>query len=214
MNIALVNTDAFMRKMQFLVPGIILLLATSCSSSKTITQKTEKPKEEASIIRLDSLKATNLSEDATVLSSGNDEILLTINFFVKEGSIYVNRYNKFYGQWVFDKKNMARAIGDKFQAKKKAMKDGILIVTLVELDQENRENILNEELKTELLAELNENGGTINEAKIEPVLRGNDLLGIKLIRLNEVNPKEIIVTDFTGTRLMDKYFYSLSWQLF
>jgi hypothetical protein len=94
------------------------------------------------------------------------------------------------------------------------MRDGLLIFTLVELDQDNRENSLNEEIKTELLSELSANGGTINEAKIEALLKGNDLLGVKLVKMNEIAAATDTAVTFTGSKLMDKYNYILGWKLF
>lgn len=195
----------------FLIP--ILIFLVSCSSTKQVTQKTSVTTEKASGLEFQTLKATNLSEDGTMLSSGDDEIFLSVNFFVKEGNIYVNRYNKFYGQWVFNKKSMERALGERFELKRKMLKEGLMIFTLVELDENNRENAINEALKVELLEELNGTGGTINESKIESVLKGNDLLGVKLIRMNEVNT-DSNNTEFSGSVAMDKYNYILSWKLF
>jgi hypothetical protein len=202
-----------MRKYMLLLLMPALLLLISCSSTKQVTQQTSVSTEKATGVEFQTLKATNLSEDGTILSSGDDEIFLSVNFFVKEGNIYVNRYNKFYGQWVFNKKSMEHALNERFELKRKMLKEGIMIFTLVELDEYNRENAINEALKVELLEELNGTGGTINEGKIESVLKGNDLLGVKLIRMNEVNTNSNN-TEFSGSVALDKYNYTLSWKLF
>lgn len=190
-----------------------LFFFNSCRSTKQVTQKTSPETEKSSGIELLSLKATNLSEDGTLLSSGNDEIFLSVNFFIKEGNVYVNRYNKFYGSWTFNKKSLERTINEQFKLKKKTLKGGLLVFTLVELDENNRENMLNEDVKLELLEQLNGTGGSINEKKIESILKGNDLLGVKLIKLSEVNAS-LITTEFSGSVALDKYDYLLNWKLF
>lgn len=179
---------------------LVLLFILGCKTRKPIVEVRETPFE------LRRTKAMNLSEDATILSTQNDEILVSILFgsFVTEDRWFVNGYS--LPLLVFDSTRMEYPIRDAFLDSDADCSTCEVWICLMEMDDE----ITTHDANDLLIAFVNSNGYKALESKavVDSVMKDNDFLGFA--RIPYYLPKIPSTYAIKGNDLLDKYEYQLT----
>lgn len=181
-------------------PVLVLLFLIACKARKPIVEVRETPFE------LRSIKALNLSEDATIVSTQNDEILVSILFgsYVTEDRWFVNGYS--LPLLVFDSSRMEYPIRDAFLNSDADCSTCEVWICLLEMDDE----ITTHDANDLLIAFVNSKGYKALESKavVDSVMKDNDFLGFA--RIPYYLPKIPTTYTIKGNDLLDKYEYQLT----
>jgi hypothetical protein len=182
-------------------PVLILLFLFGCKTRKPIVEVHETP------LELRSIKALNLSEDGTIVSTQNDEILVSILFgsYVSEDRWFVNGYS--LPLLVFDSSRMAYSgIKDAPLGADFACPTCEVWICLTEMDDDGTEFDTNDKL----IAFVNARGYKALESKalVDSVMKDNDFLGFA--RIPYYLPKIPTTYTIKGNDLLDKYEYQLT----
>jgi hypothetical protein len=182
--------------------GIIFITLIGCKTLKTpVSTIVEEP------LELIGIKAINLSEDGTIISTKNDEILVSILFgsFISEDKWFMNGYS--LPLLIFDSSRMEYSrIKDATLGADFACPTCEVWICLTEMDDEGTAFDTNEKL----IDYINAKGYKALESKaaVDAVLKDNDFLGFARIPYNQ--PKIPSVYTIKGNDLLDKYEYQLT----
>ncbi|MDB9881956.1 hypothetical protein OAD66_02365 [Bacteroidia bacterium] len=177
--------------------ALSLLLLSSCSITKT-NKKSYQP------AQLISIEALDPSEDKSVLSTHNDEVMVSIFFGTKLGDKwFFNGYN--LPTLIFDSSAMLQSITDVQLRTTDECSNCEVWICLTEIDDDNSEDRTN----NKLLNHINTNGyqSLDSKADLDALITDNDFLGVVKIPYftNRLD------TNYTikGFDLLDKYEYKI-----
>jgi|GEM_PF-1804079 len=186
---------------------VFFLILCSCCTKKELVQtnkieepiKFQGPKLPIRSIFLDSLKAVNLSEDLSPISTKNDEIYMIATLVSKSHPRKIR--SSYTGTLNFDEDNMTNAIVTKMN-----VTEGYeLIVALIEQDSNLDKTHLLTKFQSALLKELE--SGELEHFKLQEYLSDDDLLGFHKINTNSLWLYDSRKLIFKGNHLFDKYEY-------
>lgn len=175
---------------------VIFTFAIACKTRKqhTLYQPTQ----------LIAIAAIDLSEDKSVLSTQNDEVMVSIFFGTKlEDKWFFNGYN--LPTLIFDSSDMVQSIADVQLSTTEKCSSCEVWICLTEIDDDNSEDSTN----NKLLTHINTNGYQSLDSKVEvdALIKDNDFLGVVKIPyfINRLD------TNYTikGVDLLDKYEYKI-----
>lgn len=201
-HVALYSTIRLMQKIL-----IILMLSftlASCSGTRNLTTSST-PVKEVELLATDSLKLTikaiNLSEDMSRLSTKNDEILILL--YELKDSLELDQF-LFSKQLKLDEKNRSKIVW--FSTNKELSKSR-LILFLIEQDSGTPMEQIDPVIRVHYRPIINayKSGDYL---EIEKYLGDEDVLGIKTIC--ELNTETPVQFSFNGIHKLDKYEYSIS----
>lgn len=182
--------------------GIIFITLIGCKTLKTpVSTVVETP------LELTGIKAINLSEDGTIISTNNDEILVSILFgsYVTEDKWFVNGYS--LPLLIFDSSRMEYSrIKDATLGTDFACPNCEVWICLTEMDDDGTAFDTNEKL----IDFINAKGYKALESKaaVDAVLKDNDFLGFA--RIPYYLTKIPSTYTIKGNDLLDKYEYQLT----
>ncbi|MGB1037178.1 MAG: hypothetical protein ACPGYY_00935 [Bacteroidia bacterium] len=175
---------------------VFLLIALAGCKSRNANTGLQQP------WKLESITALDLSENRSVLSTKNDEILVSIFFGTEiEDKWYFNGY--YLDQIVFDSLHQTEYFDDIDLSTKGPCDHCEVWICLTEIDDDNSEDSTH----NKLLSLINEKGYNALESKskVDAIIKDNDFLGYIKVPYYVEN----IDTNFyiSGSDLLDKYTY-------
>ena len=193
------KTVNFVKKIQTLLS---LLLASSILSSCGL-QKNKSTYYYAD--QLQSIEALDLSEDKSILSSKNDEILVSILFGLKIGDQwYVNGYH--LPAHTFDSTSTVYLPDSVTLGSKDECETCEVWICLTEMDEDSTEELTHQKI----LDFVNTNGyrALDSKAAVDKVLKDNDFLGY--VRIAHITANLSTEYQIIGQDLLDRYHYKIS----
>ena len=173
-----------------------ILLLSSCFLRRS--QSSYQPTDLRAITALD------LSEDKSVLSSHNDELMVSIFFGSEiEGKWYFNGYR--LSTVILDSVSRSFAPPNVDLSSEEECSTCVVWICLTEIDEDGSED----KTHAALLQLIGANGYAAldSKAEVDAVIKDNDFLGLVKISYNDKNLKKKYI--ISGQDLLDKYVYEI-----
>ena len=193
---------------------VIVLIQHSCQlRNRPIAEQLPLPNYRYLII--DSLFGLNLSEDATLFSSQQDELFLWRQVFrQQQGRLEPLDWGpKLYAPIIMNDSTRKKAIGDTLDMQEWTARDSVLLVfSLLELDEDT--------LSLDKIAILQEEIGrghflnTNAKFQLDTLAGNDDYLGYKYFYWDNASTRPLIRLRFKGIQLFDRYDYRLKCRLY
>ena len=180
------------------------LLLFGCKSAQVSQASISDPINQ---IQLRILRALNISENRSSLSTGDDEILLLLYILEqRDTALQIQQQQKM--PLYFDSTKTSYSLAETFQIDQSEADIKYFVAILVELDEVDSSSLIQQRLddyvKTGAFLE------GLNFVALDKLLEYDDFLGLQYVRLDAVNKGSEREFVFKGMQLFDKYDYRLS----
>ncbi len=189
-------------------PLFFCLLLWSCG---TINKPPTSPRSIPKGIVFKKLRALDLSEDMSRLSSKNDELLLIINLVQTQPTNRILPNKIIYDKLLLDTTTTVVMLGDTLHFPSQ-LDDLGLSILLIELDETNsiQQNI---SAAQQLLSIMDFSKPIQNRLDYNRIFADDDLLGFDFFSIKKILKNTIYTHKIEGISLIDKYDYRLVWEL-
>jgi hypothetical protein len=186
--------------MRFAIPFVfIFLLLYGC-----VTRKKEMHDGENQLVKFSgTINAENLSEDGTVLSTKNDEIVF-LNYYVPDDTTRspITLDENYYE---FDS---LRRVEHFYATLNGPYTNGNICMLVIEIDGERTQHYY-DSLCTGKLLQIKNAVAANNQQYLEKIFGDDDLLGIKEVEMKRIPDNGSAILTFEGHQLFEKYKYTV-----
>ena len=155
------------------------------------------------LTELKSITAIDLSEDRSILSTKNDEIMISFFNFVTSSDTLWTIENDFYlSNLIFDSLTQTHIL---HQSLENQTPENNWIICITEIDEDHSEKQTHQKLKLLLLTE--KHHAFTSKSKVDDLIKDNDFLGY--ILLDSKSHVTHLQRTIKGNDLLDPYTYTL-----